>query len=198
MTLLLHMSVQHHTNPMIGLVDSVTLVHGRLKSAFAESRLPRERGGLSQAAQLSEMEMVVLNAVMEAERPPTVPQIGRSLGHARQVIQRSANSLVAAGLVSMAANPDHKRAALLLATPKGIKIKRAADKRGVAIADQLLSSVDPKLVAKATALLDQIKLQLESHERSKQMRLKSHHSKLQCPKPNRTIQSRINEKSRSV
>jgi DNA-binding MarR family transcriptional regulator len=183
---------------MIGLVDSVSLVHGRLKSAFAESRIPRERAALNQAAGLSEMEMVVLNAVTEAERPPTVPQIGRSLGHARQVIQRAANSLVGAGLVSMTENPDHKRAALLLATPEGIKVKRAADKRGMAIADELLSSVDPKLVAKATALLDQIKLQLESHERSKQARLKPQQSELQRLKPNRTTQSRMNEKSRNV
>jgi DNA-binding MarR family transcriptional regulator len=182
------MPVHHHANPMIGLVDSVSLVHGRLKSAFAESRLSSERVGLTPVAQLSEMEMVVLNSVTEAERPPTVPQIGRSLGHARQVIQRSANSLVAAGLVAIAENPDHKRAALLLATPKGIKVKRAADKRGVAIADELLSSVDPKLVEKVTALLDQIKLQLESHERSKQAR----------SKPNQTTQSRINEKSNRV
>jgi DNA-binding MarR family transcriptional regulator len=182
MTLLFAMSVQHHTNPMIGLVDSVSRVHGRLKSAFAQSRISTETDGFSQLAELSDMEMVVLNAVTEAERPPTVPQIGRSLGHARQVIQRATNSLVAAGLVAMAENPDHKRAALLLTTPTGIKLKRAADKRGVEIADDLLQSVDPKLVAKATALLEQIKSQLESHERSKPERAK-HATKPQQPKP---------------
>ena len=61
-------------NALIGLVDEVTRLSGRLKSTFAASR--REAG-------LNESEMMVLNAVVEASRPPTVPQIGRSMGQPR-------------------------------------------------------------------------------------------------------------------
>ena len=91
-------------NALVGLVDEIARLNGRLKSAFAASR---------RAVGLGDSEIMVLNAVVEAERPPTVAQIGRSLGHPRQIIQRAANSLVADGLIETRPNPDHKRAALL-------------------------------------------------------------------------------------
>lgn len=142
---------------MIGMIDSVTRVQGRLKGAFAEAR---------SSTGLAEMEMTVLNAVVEAERPPTVPQIGRSLGHPRQVIQRATNQLVSAELIVAIANPDHKRAPLLVPTAKGRGLKKAADVRGAAIASDLLRSVDRELVVEATELLEKIRHQLESHVRS--------------------------------
>ena len=49
--------------------------------------------------------MLVLSAVAGALSPPTVPQIGRSLGHPRQVIQRIADALVARGLIGFEDNP---------------------------------------------------------------------------------------------
>src|SRR5689334_19396250 len=112
-------------NALIGLVDEVTRLSGRLKSTFAASR--REAG-------LNESEMTVLNSVVEARTPPTVPQIGRSMGQPRQLIQRAANSLIEAGLLEAAPNPDHKRAVLLRATEQGMTLKREADARAEAIA----------------------------------------------------------------
>ena len=141
---------------MIGLIDSVSRVQGRLKSAFADAR---------SSAALSDMEMTVLNAVVEASHPPTVPQIGRGLGHPRQVIQRAANALVEAGLIAPQQNPDHKRAALLVATTEGLAVKAEADARGKAIADAVLETVDPDLVRRAIALIDEIREQLEAHAR---------------------------------
>ena len=82
-------------------------LQGRLKGAFTDSRL---------STGLGETEMTVLNAVAEAPSPPTVPQIGRALGHPRQVIQRAANALITAGLIATRDNPDHKRAVLLIPT----------------------------------------------------------------------------------
>lgn len=143
-------------NALIGLVDEVTRLSGRLKSTFAASR--REAG-------LGESEMMVLNAVVEAQVPPTVPQIGRSMGQPRQIVQRAANSLVDAGLVETAPNPDHKRAVLLRATEKGIRLKREADARADAIADELSGDTDQAAVREATLAVRAIRKQLEARLR---------------------------------
>jgi DNA-binding MarR family transcriptional regulator len=143
-------------NPLIGLVDEVTRLSGRLKSTFAASR--REAG-------LNESEMMVLNAVVEAQRPPTVPQIGRSMGQPRQLVQRAANSLAGAGLIETALNPDHKRAVLLLPTERGLRLKRDADARADAIADELGQDLDHAAAREATQALRALRKQLEARLR---------------------------------
>ena len=65
---------------LVLLIDAMARLHGRLREAFSSARA---------ASALSDMEHTVLVAVVEAQRAPTVPQIGRSLGHPRQVIQRA-------------------------------------------------------------------------------------------------------------
>jgi DNA-binding MarR family transcriptional regulator len=147
----------NHANPLIGLIDSVSRMHGRLRSAFAD---------MHGEAGISEMEMTVLTAVVEASHPPTVPQIGRSLGHPRQVIQRAANSLIQAGIIETAPNPDHQRAALLAATDIGRSMKHAADRRAAVIADDVLQSIDPITVANLSASLDALRTQIEAYVRS--------------------------------
>jgi DNA-binding MarR family transcriptional regulator len=146
-----------HPNPLIGLIDATSRLRGRLKSAFA---------GSAEDLGLSEMEMTVLNAVTGSATPPTVPQIGRALGHPRQVIQRAANALAEAGLIAPSSNPDHKRAVLLLPTVAGEALKREADARGHEIAAQLLRSVDPALVIEANELLETLRMQLDAHFRT--------------------------------
>ena len=147
-----------HTNPLIALIDGTSRLQGRLKGAFTDSRL---------STGLGETEMTVLNAVAEAPSPPTVPQIGRALGHPRQVIQRAANALITAGLIATRDNPDHKRAVLLIPTDKGVALKQEANHRAAAIAADLLTGVDAELVAEATRLLEKVRHQLEAHLRTK-------------------------------
>lgn len=144
-------------HPLVGLVDETSRLNGRLKSLFAQSR---------QSVGLSESEIMVLNAVVEAERAPTVAQIGRSLGHARQLIQRAANSLVDAGLAETADNPDHKRAPLLKPTAKGIALKRKADAKAEAIAEELIPALGMDDVRQATKALRAIRKQLEARLRA--------------------------------
>lgn len=143
-------------NALIGLVDEVTRLNGRLKSTFAASR--REAG-------LNESEMMVLNSVVEASRPPTVPQIGRSMGQPRQLVQRAANSLVEAGLIETTPNPDHKRAVLLRATGTGIALKREVDARAEAIAEELGAEMDLDATRAATLAVRAIRKQLEARLR---------------------------------
>ncbi len=144
-------------HPLVGLVDETSRLTGRLKSVFAESR---------QSVGLNDSEIMVLNAVVEADQPPTVAQIGRSLGHARQLIQRAANSLRDAGLIELADNPDHKRAPLLLPSDEGIALKRETDSRAEEIAEQLMPALDENGVREATVALRALRKQLETRLRA--------------------------------
>jgi len=149
-------SDSRYANPLIGLFDATTRIRGRLKAAF---------GGIAAAAGLSEMEMTVLNAVAEARTPPTVPRIGRALGHPRQVIQRSANALVAHGLIDTLPNPEHKRAVLLVPTELGRARKREANARASQMVEKLLASMDADLIVRTNENLETLRSQMDSHFR---------------------------------
>ena len=137
---------------LVMLVDEVGRLNGRLKSGFADAR---------RSAGLGESELTVLNAVVEAERPPTVSQIGRSLGHARQIVQRAANGLIAAGLIETLPNPDHKRAPLLRATQTGLAKKVAIDGTGAEIAIRLAAGMDADALHRAVDNLRTVRKSLE-------------------------------------
>jgi DNA-binding MarR family transcriptional regulator len=144
-------------HPLVGLSDELIRLNGRLKGMFAGAR--RSEG-------LGDSELMVLNGVVEADRPPTVPQIGRSLGQPRQVVQRAANSLMDAGLIEAEPNPDHKRAVLLRATDQGTALKREIDARADAIAEQVAADIDADTVRQAAALLRDIRKELEARLRA--------------------------------
>ena len=146
-------------HPLVGLSDELIRLNGRLKSLFADAR--RSEG-------LGDSEMAVLNAVVEAERPPTVPQIGRSFGQPRQIVQRAANSLMDSGMIEAEPNPDHKRAVLLRATPQGLALKREIDARADAIAADVAAGIDADAVRKATRALRAIRKDMEARLRAKE------------------------------
>jgi DNA-binding MarR family transcriptional regulator len=143
-------------HPLVGLSDELIRMNGRMKALFA---------GVRRSEGLSDSELSVLNAVVEADRAPTVPQIGRSFGHPRQVVQRAANSLIDAGLIESLPNPDHKRAVLLRATAEGTAFKREFDARADAIAKDVGDGVDHETIRAATMALRQIRKQLEAQLR---------------------------------
>jgi len=140
------------------LIDALARTQGRLRAAFAPARAN---------STLSDMEHTVLVAVVEARTAPTVPQIGRSLGHPRQVIQRAANRLIEAGLIAAEPNPDHKRAGLLVPTEAGWAMQSEANRRARLIAAGLMTSLDPAQVQQATELLTAIRTGIERHEKGK-------------------------------
>ncbi|VWX54239.1 MarR family winged helix-turn-helix transcriptional regulator [Novosphingobium sp. 9U] len=139
-------------HPLAGLSDEVIRLNGRLKSLFADARRPDGLG---------DSELTVLNAVVEAERPPTVSQIGRSLGQPRQIVQRAANSLIDAGLIETQPNPDHKRAVLLCPTKLGTDKKRAFDARADALAAAIAGGMDAQQIEAAAAALRVLRKDLE-------------------------------------
>jgi DNA-binding MarR family transcriptional regulator len=148
-------------NPLIGLIDVTSRIRGRLKLAFAQS---------TENCGLNEMEMTVLNAVAEAQSPPTVPQIGRALGHPRQVIQRAANMLIETGMIAAQDNPDHKRAVLLIPTQKGIALKREVNAIANRIEGELLRSIDAAFVIETTEKLETLRAHLDAHFRNNRER----------------------------
>lgn len=148
-------------HPLVGLSDELIRLNGRMKALFAGAR--RSEG-------LGDSELSVLNAVVEAERPPTVPQIGRSFGQPRQIVQRAANSLMAAGLIEAAPNPDHKRAVLLRATGQGVALKREMDARADEIAGAIDADMDADAVRAATTALRIVRKQLEAGLRAGEKR----------------------------
>jgi DNA-binding MarR family transcriptional regulator len=142
---------------LFALVEEVSLLNGRFKTAFANVR---------KSVALGETEMTVLSSVVRAAQPLTVPQIGRSLGIARQLVQRAANALCAQRLVEATDNPDHKKAMLLIATARGRAVKMAADKSGNAIVARLEKDIDPALVKETAIHLHAIRKILEQNIRT--------------------------------
>jgi len=146
------------SNPLVRVIDEVVRLQGRLKSIFAES---------NGVTGLPSMELTVLTAVVEAASAPTVPQIGRSLGRPRQVIQRAANALIGAGLIEAAPNPHHKRALLLLPTRRGRALKRKADARARRTADSFLRRIDAARCSRMAEDLRELRGEIEAYLRAK-------------------------------
>lgn len=93
---------------------------------------------------LSRLEGLILLAIIEAGQPLTAPQVGRNLGHTRQVVQRAANRLVDLGLLQKLPNPDHKTAALFDATADGRARQADTGAAMVALVNELLTESDIK------------------------------------------------------
>jgi DNA-binding MarR family transcriptional regulator len=148
-------SVSSH--PLARVFDEVIRLRSRLQTVFA---------GAQAGSGLSSLEMTVLTAAIEARKAPTVPQIGRSIGNHRQVIQRAANSLVEAGLLAIAPNPDHKRAHLLQATAKGAASYARATKRAQETTQGLMQTLESKDCKRLAHDLLKLRTRIESYLRS--------------------------------
>ncbi len=68
---------------------------------------------------LTRLEGLVLLSLVEAESPQTVAQLGRNIGHARQVVHRAVLRLEELQLVEKQPNPHHRTSPLVVPTAKG-------------------------------------------------------------------------------
>lgn len=114
---------------VVELVDEVLRLRGRIVAATKHLTDGTDVRGMVHG--------LVLNAVVCALEPPTVPRIARSLGYARQVVQRAADELEQDGLIALQDNPHHKKAMCLVATEKGQTAYAQTDKASVAWTDRL-------------------------------------------------------------
>lgn len=88
--------------------------------------------------------------------PLTVAQIARSLGLARQSVQRIADVLAQEDLVIYQENPAHRRAKLLRLLPKGRAVLRAIQAAQQPWADRLGTQVGEAELSRATAILERL------------------------------------------
>lgn len=141
---------------MIALIDEV--IRGQTRIALVHDLA----GG---PEELSRTGRAVLTAVVRATTPPTVPQIGRSLGYPRQTIQRQAEDLVRLGFVEFVDNPDHKRAKRLVATPSGAAWYDNSNRLALEWASDFTTDLDPRALATAVAVLREVRHRLERQAR---------------------------------
>ena len=147
---------------LIQLIDEVQRVRGRLRTVTDRFEEPDGPLGLA---------MTVLTAVVRASHPPTVPQIGRSLGYPRQTVQRQADMLVERGLIALVDNPDHKRARRLVATEAGSATHARSNNRSMEWATGFTRSLDARRLATTVETLRLIRTQIEDETREASGRL---------------------------
>jgi DNA-binding MarR family transcriptional regulator len=145
-----------HIAELTSLISECYLLHGQLNNLFST---------VKDSVDMTGMESLTLFAIVNSDKPVTIPQIGRSLGHARQVIQRAANALEARGLVRTMENPGHKRAAFVVATEEGKRIKQSFDAAGYAIASTLAGDMDLQTIRTTHAGLSRLRSSVEARGR---------------------------------
>jgi DNA-binding MarR family transcriptional regulator len=69
--------------------------------------------------------------------PAPVAQVARAIGLTRQTVQETANGLEAEGFIDFAPNPQHRRAKLLVMTPKGDAAMEVVRRRHASWANEL-------------------------------------------------------------
>lgn len=95
---------------------------------------------------------LVLEAVAEA--PRTVAQIARSMGLARQSVQRVADLLERDRLTAYSENPDHRRAQLVQLTPHGRHALRTIQQAQRVWADAVGAEIGESELRRTGAVLD--------------------------------------------
>lgn len=103
----------------------------------------------------------VLGAIAYADRPESVAWHARTMGLHRQGVQRIVNELEADGVVEFRPNPHHKRAHLVLLTPKGQTLFEAAHALQVPWVNALADGLKNEDIATAKDLINQLKTRLE-------------------------------------
>jgi DNA-binding MarR family transcriptional regulator len=104
----------------------------------------------------------VLGAINLSQEPKTVAQLARSMGLARQSVQRLVNELTSNGLVQLEENPDHKRAKRVTFSESGEAIFAKTMKLQRPWAAALVRRLDLESIDQAAALLRALQSQLVS------------------------------------
>ena len=95
--------------------------------------------------------------------PAPVAQVARAMGLRRQTVQETANGLEAEGFIAFAPNPRHRRAKLLVMTPKGDAAMEVMRRHHAAWANELADRHQAKALASVVAALSGIRTTLEDN-----------------------------------
>lgn len=112
---------------------------------------------------LSRLERLVLISLAEAGSPLTISQVGRNLGHPRQVIQRASNQLLELGLIEKLPNPAHKTSALLRPTARGAVFEERMGKKLLELVNSLFTEKDIANCRRVLQDLKKLREVIESH-----------------------------------
>jgi DNA-binding MarR family transcriptional regulator len=104
----------------------------------------------------------VLGAIALARRPLTVPQIARRMGLARQSVHTTVNRLLAAGLVELAPNADHRRSQLVRLTELGQARYEAIDRKQAVWINQLADGLHSSDLEATARTLNELCTRLEA------------------------------------
>ena len=103
----------------------------------------------------------VLSTIARSDRPEPVANVARIMGLARQSVQRSADELARAGLITFGPNPHHKRAPLTLLTQKGRMAFDEITRQQVPWVNALAKDFEAGAIVAAVGLLKALRAKLE-------------------------------------
>lgn len=134
------------------LILEIFRVNGRLLAAG---------DALVSGLRLTSARWQVLGAAALSPSPQPVARLARTMGLSRQAVQRIVDELAAAGVVTFAHNPHHRRAKLVVLTEAGKRLYRATEQRQVPWINVLGAGLDPKEIAAASRVLASLRDRLE-------------------------------------
>lgn len=140
-------------NPVSDLVLSIFRLNGLLL---------RVGDRLTAGSGLTTARWQVLGAVLH--QPLTVAAIARTMGLARQSVQRTADVLVAEGLCEYFPNPAHRRAQLLSATELGLQTVRRLGPKVEAWSQKVRELVGDGVIEAATLSVRELTSALQNEE----------------------------------
>jgi len=137
---------------LTGLILETFRLNGALLSAGNELTKPL---GLTSAR------WQVMGAIEQAGQAITVAQIARRMGLARQSVQRIVNDLVAAELLQLQSNQDHKRASLVAISETGAQVMAKIDQVQADWVNELCKGFTGEQIEAAQALLERLRRRLD-------------------------------------
>ena len=140
------------------LILDVFRLNGRL--LLAGDRLVADLG-------LTSARWQILGAIAYAERPESVAWHARTMGVHRQGIQRIVNEMEKEGIVEFQPNPHHKRAQLVMLTPKGQKLFEAAIALQIPWVNDLSRGLSASDIATTQEVIGLLKTRLQEASNSK-------------------------------
>lgn len=137
---------------LTALILDVFRLNGRLQ--LAGDRLVSELG-------LTSARWQILGAIAYADNAESVAWHARTMGVHRQGIQRIVNELEKEGIVEFRPNPHHKRAQLVVMTPKGKDLYDAAIARQIPWVNELSNGLSPEEIATSQQVIGRLRERLE-------------------------------------
>lgn len=122
--------------------------------------LIEEGNRLSRKMNLSAARWSVMGALAIADRPLAVSHVARTMGLARQSVQRVVGDLVDSQHVERLDNPEHKRAYLIRLTPKGQRDFRRLDRIEAAWANGIAAGLGVSKLDRALQTLRSVRERL--------------------------------------